>query len=216
MFRGGGRGGRGDLNRRGMAKSLSGAAATFMPPHVLGALAPAPPIAPLHTAAEAQLREELREEAERSRAEAGLPTPRLTGLSGLFGVFEKGAPPPRPTPPTKEERKALRRSERVAAAQKVIEDGLAKWDPKAPEACKTSDGCASVPGLTAGPCLWFCFSLRTRRYKTLFIARLAYETSAWKLQRELEQVHPSRRPARASLRRRMRPPLSPPISSLGP
>ena len=145
MFRGGGggggRGGRGDLNRRGMAKSQSGAAATFMPPNILGALAPAPPIAPLHTEAEVQLRDELREIAERSREDAGLPPPRLTGLAGMLDVFEKESPPPREKQLSREERKLAWRATRIAENAKKMEEALANWDPKVVDQRKTSDGC---------------------------------------------------------------------------
>lgn len=149
-----------------MAKSLSGAAATFMPPHILSALAPAPPIAPLRTEEEVKLREELREEAVRLREEAGLPPPRLSGVAGLLGVFEKELPAPRPVALSRDERKALRRSERIAAAAKAADEGLAKWDPKAEDPRKTSDGCVVTPTCVLGrspvQAPPFCLSAGTR------------------------------------------------------
>lgn len=165
-FRGGGRGGsRGaDFNRRGMIKSQSGPAATFMPPNVMQHLQPAPPLPPLHTEEEAAIMEELREKAAAEREELGIPQKRLTGLTGLLDLFEKSPPPVRPPALSKEERKEQIRQQRIAAAAAKAEEAAKQWDPKTEDSRKTSDG-----------------------YKTLFLGRLAYETSAWKLQRELEQ-----------------------------
>jgi hypothetical protein len=165
-FRGGGRGGsRGaDFNRRGMIKSQSGPAATFMPPNVMQHLQPAPPLPPLHTEEEAAIMEELREKAAAEREELGIPQKRLTGLTGLLDLFDKSPPPVRPPALSKEERKEQIRQQRIAAAAAKAEEAAKQWDPKTEDSRKTSDG-----------------------YKTLFLGRLAYETSAWKLQRELEQ-----------------------------
>lgn len=127
-------------------------------------LQPAPPITPLHTEEQERLKEELHEQAVAAFEEAGAEPKRLTGLSGMLDVFEKTPPPPRPVVLSRAEKKLQLRQKRIAATTLKLEEEVKKWDPKAEDARKTSDG-----------------------YKTLFLGRLAYETSAWKLQRELEQ-----------------------------
>lgn len=90
--------------------------------------------------------------------------PKMNGLSEYVARFED----PKDTPPkaileTKEERRARRRKEKEELLAYKIEQGIAMWTP------------SENSNATMDP------------YKTLFIARINYETSESKLRREFEQ-----------------------------
>lgn len=89
--------------------------------------------------------------------------PPYLGLSGFLTNFED----PKETPPptrveTRDERKERKRKERQEQQAYKLEQDLAMWDP------------ANMPNGTSDP------------YKTLFIARINYDTSESKLRREFE------------------------------
>ncbi|VDK84585.1 unnamed protein product [Onchocerca ochengi] len=90
--------------------------------------------------------------------------PKMSGLSEYIHLFEDPKDtPPKPVYETKEERRARRRKEKEELLAYKIEQGIATWNP------------AQNPGATVDP------------YKTLFVARINYETSESKLRREFEQ-----------------------------
>ncbi|CAD5233090.1 unnamed protein product [Bursaphelenchus xylophilus] len=93
--------------------------------------------------------------------------PQIQGLSQYVGLFED----PDDTPPkrkveTKAEIKERRRKEKQELLAYKIEQGIATWAP------------AENPDATEDP------------YKTLFVARISYETSESKLKREFERFGP--------------------------
>lgn len=80
--------------------------------------------------------------------------------------FETGPPPPVVHEETPAERRARRRAARAASHQLEVDQAAAVWDPKS-DSKTTRDA-----------------------YRTLFVSRLAYETTERKLQREFEQFGP--------------------------
>ncbi|XP_072748380.1 U1 small nuclear ribonucleoprotein 70 kDa [Anoplolepis gracilipes] len=93
--------------------------------------------------------------------------------SGYIGVgcFLKYFEDPKDTPPplrveTREERLERRRRERAEQVAYKLEQEIAVWDP------------AGIPNVTADP------------FKTLFVARINYDTSESKLRREFEVYGP--------------------------
>lgn len=158
MDRGGGGGG--GVNRRGMPKSASGAASTFMPPPIRNGFIPRPPLEfkpPMNPRALAH--------PERTISS-------LTGLGQLMTAIAATPdvlPPPisddaKPVPPHL--RRAQRRAEHAAAHAAAVEAAVASWDPK------------SDPSIVGDA------------FKTLFVGRLAYETSEKKLAKELAEFGP--------------------------
>uniref|UniRef100_F1LA74 U1 small nuclear ribonucleoprotein 70 kDa n=1 Tax=Ascaris suum TaxID=6253 RepID=F1LA74_ASCSU len=90
--------------------------------------------------------------------------PKMSGLAEYVHLFEDPKDtPPKPIFETKEERRARRRKEKEELLAYKIEQGIATWAP------------AENPTATTDP------------YKTLFVARINYETSESKLRREFEQ-----------------------------
>ncbi|XP_076471033.1 U1 small nuclear ribonucleoprotein 70 kDa-like [Babylonia areolata] len=89
--------------------------------------------------------------------------PPYIGLSGFLNNFEdpKDTPPPTRVE-TRDERKERKRKERQEQHAYKLEQDLALWDPN------------NIPGATTDP------------YKTLFVARINYDTSESKLRREFE------------------------------
>jgi U1 small nuclear ribonucleoprotein 70kDa len=83
--------------------------------------------------------------------------------------IETTAPPPVEHQETPSERRARRRADRAKSHALVTAQAAATWDPR-------TDGAATRDA-----------------YKTLFVARLAYETSERKLQREFEAFGPVER-----------------------
>ncbi|CAI9722330.1 small nuclear ribonucleoprotein 70 kDa-like [Octopus vulgaris] len=96
------------------------------------------------------------------------PPPLPTFLSRLIFKDPKDTPPPTRIE-TKEERKERKRKERVEQIAYKLEQDLALWDPH------------NIPDSTSDP------------YKTLFVARINYDTSESKLRREFEVFGPIRR-----------------------
>lgn len=95
--------------------------------------------------------------------------PAYQGVSSYLSAFEDPAdtPPPQPPKPdTKESRKKRKREEKETANQQRITEQLESWDPhENPEA--TGDA-----------------------YKTLFVARVAFDTSDRRIKREFEEYGP--------------------------
>uniref|UniRef100_A0A914ZR43 U1 small nuclear ribonucleoprotein 70 kDa n=2 Tax=Parascaris univalens TaxID=6257 RepID=A0A914ZR43_PARUN len=90
--------------------------------------------------------------------------PKMSGLAEYVHLFEDPKDtPPKPIFETKEERRARRRKEKEELLAYKIEQGIATWAP------------AENTTATTDP------------YKTLFVARINYETSESKLRREFEQ-----------------------------
>ena len=90
--------------------------------------------------------------------------PKMMGIAPYVHLFEDPKDtPPKPVFETKEERRARRRKEKEELLAYKIEQGIATWNP------------ADNPNATMDP------------YKTLFVARINYETSESKLRREFEQ-----------------------------
>ena len=90
----------------------------------------------------------------------------LCGVAPFASAFETGPAPPVQHSETPEERRAKRRADRAARHQDQLDGLVAGWDPK------------RNPAATADA------------YKTLFVARLAYETTERKLQKEFEAFGP--------------------------
>jgi U1 small nuclear ribonucleoprotein len=90
----------------------------------------------------------------------------LCGVAPFASAFETGPAPPVEHSETPEERRAKRRADRAAKHQAQLDGLVAGWDPK------------RNPAATADA------------YKTLFVARLAYETTERKLQKEFEAFGP--------------------------
>ncbi|EZA60214.1 hypothetical protein DMN91_010707 [Ooceraea biroi] len=96
-----------------------------------------------------------------------LPHEKKNGGYIGVGVFLKYFEDPKDTPPpvrveTREERLERRRRERAEQVAYKLEQEIAVWDP------------AGIPNVTADP------------FKTLFVARINYDTSESKLRREFE------------------------------
>jgi len=89
-----------------------------------------------------------------------LPYGGLVDFTTLFESAEETPPPTRIE--TKEERLARRAKEKAEKAAQQLEQDLAQWDPQ------------TNPNASGDP------------YKTLFVARLNYDTSENKLRREFE------------------------------
>jgi len=92
------------------------------------------------------------------------------GIAEYLGIFED----PKDTPPivkleTREERKERKLRERLEVQTYKIEQGIALWEP------------AGNPKSTTDP------------YKTLFVARINYDTTESKLKREFEAYGPVRK-----------------------
>ncbi|GMT19011.1 hypothetical protein PFISCL1PPCAC_10308, partial [Pristionchus fissidentatus] len=88
---------------------------------------------------------------------------KMQGMAECVGDFEGDGAPPKPVVETREEKRARRRKEKEELLAYKIEQGIAMWNP------------AENPRATKDP------------YKTLFVARINYETSESKLKREFEQ-----------------------------
>ncbi|WKY01239.1 hypothetical protein Q1695_015328 [Nippostrongylus brasiliensis] len=87
----------------------------------------------------------------------------ITGVAEYVGLFEDPKDtPPKPIIETKSEKKERRRREKEELLAYKVEQGIAQWNP------------AENPNATEDP------------YKTLFVARINYETSENKLKREFE------------------------------
>uniref|UniRef100_A0A0C9QZZ7 U1 small nuclear ribonucleoprotein 70 kDa n=1 Tax=Fopius arisanus TaxID=64838 RepID=A0A0C9QZZ7_9HYME len=100
-----------------------------------------------------------------------LPHEKKNGGYLGVGAFLKYFEDPKDTPPpvrveTREERLERRRRERAEQVAYKLEQEIAVWDP------------AGIPNVTADP------------FKTLFIARINYDTSESKLRREFEVYGP--------------------------
>ncbi|KAK6029506.1 hypothetical protein OSTOST_04386, partial [Ostertagia ostertagi] len=87
----------------------------------------------------------------------------ITGIAEYVSLFEDPKDtPPKPIIETKAEKKERRRREKEELLAYKVEQGIAQWNP------------ADNPNATEDP------------YKTLFVARINYETSENKLKREFE------------------------------
>mmetsp|Transcript_37342 Transcript_37342/g.91483 ORF Transcript_37342/g.91483 Transcript_37342/m.91483 type:complete len:426 (+) Transcript_37342:113-1390(+) len=93
----------------------------------------------------------------------------LTGIGEYVELFETTAPPPRETFETPKQRKARRLQEAIDEHKEYIKSIIAEYRPK-------EDGNAS-----GDP------------YKTLFVARMSYDTTEKKLKREFENWGPVKR-----------------------
>ncbi|ELU01479.1 hypothetical protein CAPTEDRAFT_111454 [Capitella teleta] len=95
---------------------------------------------------------------------------RYAGVAQYLSEFEdpKDTPPPTRVE-TKEERKERKKKERLEQVAYKLEQDLALWDP------------ANDPSVTGDP------------FKTLFVARVNYDSSESKLRREFEAHGPVRR-----------------------
>ncbi|GMR42101.1 hypothetical protein PMAYCL1PPCAC_12296, partial [Pristionchus mayeri] len=87
---------------------------------------------------------------------------KMQGMAECVGEFEADPAPPKPVVETREEKRARRRKEKEELLAYKIEQGIAMWNP------------AENPRSTKDP------------YKSLFVARINYETSESKLKREFE------------------------------
>ncbi|KAF8357011.1 rnp-7 [Pristionchus pacificus] len=87
---------------------------------------------------------------------------KMQGMAECVGDFETDPAPPKPVVETRDEKRARRRKEKEELLAYKIEQGIAMWNP------------AENPRATKDP------------YKTLFVARINYETSESKLKREFE------------------------------
>jgi len=95
-----------------------------------------------------------------------------SGVAAYLGLFEASAPPPRDIQPTPRERRAEAAAAAKVAHAAAVAAAAREWDPSAPpppgeEGSRTKDA-----------------------YKTLFVARLAYETDEARLRREFEPFGP--------------------------
>jgi len=93
-----------------------------------------------------------------------------SGVADRMNLFED----PKDTPPptrgeTRDEKKERKRREKLAKVEKDLEEKMAEWDPH------------SDPNAVGDP------------FKTLFVARINYETTESKLRRELELYGPIER-----------------------
>ncbi|KAI6192316.1 U1 small nuclear ribonucleoprotein 70 kDa [Aphelenchoides bicaudatus] len=91
----------------------------------------------------------------------------INGLGQYVGLFEDPKDtPPKPYVETRDEKKRREAKEKEELISYKLEQGIAKWAP------------AENPNATMDP------------YKTLFVARISYETSESKLRREFERYGP--------------------------
>jgi U1 small nuclear ribonucleoprotein len=95
------------------------------------------------------------------------PTP-YTGVAAYRELFETTAPPEPEKNETPRERRAKVKAEKAEAHDARLATAVAAWDPQKPP--------DAVAPLTTGDA-----------YKTLFVARLSYDTTEKKLRREFEQ-----------------------------
>ncbi|CAG7821103.1 unnamed protein product [Allacma fusca] len=95
------------------------------------------------------------------------PTNGYTGVGPFLRHFENPADtPPKPIVETREERLERKRREKAELVTYKLEQEIAVWDPN------------EIPTSTADP------------FKTLFVARINYDTSESKLRREFESYGP--------------------------
>jgi len=95
--------------------------------------------------------------------------PQYQGVSACLAEFEDPSETPPPQPPrpdTKETRKKRKREEKDTTNQQRITEQLASWDPH-----ENSEATGDA-------------------YKTLFVARVAFDTSERRLKREFEEYGP--------------------------
>lgn len=90
----------------------------------------------------------------------------MTGVGALLKEFETTPAPPRPPFVTHKEQKALKRTKKIAAHEELLKEKAEIWDPHK-NAKATEDP-----------------------YKTLFVARISFDTTEKKLKREFEQFGP--------------------------
>jgi len=93
--------------------------------------------------------------------------PPYSGISQFVDQFETGNPPDRIVFETPKQRQDRKRKEKMATVQADLSAKTEKWDPHAENEAKTTDA-----------------------YKTLFVARISFDTTEKKLQREFEQYGP--------------------------
>ncbi|KAJ1458326.1 hypothetical protein M885DRAFT_513458 [Pelagophyceae sp. CCMP2097] len=91
-----------------------------------------------------------------------------TGISSWTSLFETGEPPARILQETPQQRKAIKMKEKAKLHAVELEAAIKGWDPAIPR--------DEVKDLTTGDA-----------FKTLFVARLSYDTTEKKLRREFEQ-----------------------------
>lgn len=97
--------------------------------------------------------------------------PPYSGVSKYLGLFEDAKPPERTIHETPRDLREKRRKIRDAAHQVKLAEEVKKWDPHKPS--------SSVQAVTTKDA-----------YKTLFVARLSYDTTEEKLRREFETYGP--------------------------
>jgi len=91
------------------------------------------------------------------------------GIADFMSDFEVQPPPPATRGETREEREERKRKEKIDLAQQKLEEKIVAWDPH------------SDPNAAGDP------------FKTLFIARINFDTTEHKLRRELETYGPIRK-----------------------
>jgi len=93
--------------------------------------------------------------------------PPLSGCAQFVDQFETELAPERIVFETPKQRQERKRNEKMESEKTKVAEEIAKWDPHGEKEGNTTDA-----------------------YKTLFIARLSYDTTEKKLQREFEQYGP--------------------------
>ena len=97
--------------------------------------------------------------------------PPYHGVAQFVDEFETTAPEPRGTFEDVLERKERRRKEKQAEVEAAADEAAKAWDPHNPTPAKNGE-------------------LTSDAYKTLFVARISYDTTQHKLRREFEQYGP--------------------------
>ena len=97
--------------------------------------------------------------------------PPYSGVAKYLGLFETTAPPARVVHETPRDKREKRKKLKQEAHQRSLEEEIKQWDPHKP-----SSAVAAVTTKDA--------------YKTLFVARLSYDTTEETLRREFEAYGP--------------------------
>ena len=97
--------------------------------------------------------------------------PPYSGVAKYLGLFETTAPPARIVHETPRDKREKRKKAKQEQHQRSLEEEIKKWDPHKP-----SSAVAAVTTKDA--------------YKTLFVARLSYDTTEETLRREFEAYGP--------------------------
>ena len=97
--------------------------------------------------------------------------PPYGGVAQFIDYFETEKPHPRPPFEDPLQRRSRKRKEKIAVDSEVTEAAFAAWNPHEPANPMNGD-------------------VTSDAYKTLFVARLSYDTAQHKLRREFEQYGP--------------------------